>query len=64
MTTREAEPNTDAAADAQPEPERPKKKKRGFVRQLAELPMLVVFAFVIAIVIKTFLVQAFFIPSG
>ena len=40
------------------------KKRHGFLRQVAELPMLVVFAFLIAIVIKTFLVQAFFIPSG
>ncbi|MDQ3940588.1 MAG: signal peptidase I [Actinomycetota bacterium] len=42
----------------------PPKKKRGFLHQLAELPMLIVFAFLIAIVIKTFIVQAFFIPSG
>lgn len=41
-----------------------KEKKRSFLRQLAELPMLIVFAFLIAIVIKTFIVQAFFIPSG
>lgn len=39
-------------------------KKRGIGRQLAELPMLVLVAFLIAIVIKTFVVQAFFIPSG
>lgn len=45
-------------------PERPRAKKRSFARQLAELPILVIFAFVIAIIIKTFLVQAFFIPSG
>jgi signal peptidase I len=32
--------------------------------QLAELPLLVLLAFAIAVVIKTFLVQAFFIPSG
>lgn len=44
--------------------ELPKEKKRGFLRQLAELPMLIIFAFLIAIVIKTFIVQAFFIPSG
>lgn len=42
----------------------PVEKKHGFLRQLAELPMLIIFAFLIAIVIKTFLVQAFFIPSG
>ena len=59
--------------DEQPEAEQPKpdgekpkekKKSRSFVRQVAELPLLVVIAFVIAIVIKTFIVQAFFIPSG
>ncbi len=44
--------------------ELPKEKKRGFLRQLAELPLLIMFAFLIAIVIKTFIVQAFFIPSG
>lgn len=36
---------------------------RTLLRHLAEIPMLVAFAFVIAVVIKTFLVQAFFIPS-
>ena len=40
------------------------KKKRSAARQVAELPLLVLVAFLIAIVIKTFLVQAFFIPSG
>jgi signal peptidase I len=40
----------------------PKKKKQGsFVR---ELPFLLLIAFVLALVIKTFFVQAFFIPSG
>ena len=39
-------------------------KRRSVTRQIAELPLLVLVAFVIAIVIKTFLVQAFFIPSG
>jgi signal peptidase I len=36
----------------------------GILRQIAELPLLILFAFVIAVVIKTFLVQAFYIPSG
>lgn len=40
------------------------KKHRSMTRQVAELPLLVLVAFLIAIVIKTFLVQAFFIPSG
>ena len=34
-----------------------------WVRHLVELPFLIVAAFVIAVIIKTFLVQAFFIPS-
>ncbi|MCU1623505.1 MAG: signal peptidase [Frankiales bacterium] len=37
------------------------KKQRSF---LAELPFLVAIAFVLALLIKTFLVQAFYIPSG
>ena len=47
------------------EPQEEKRSKsRSLTRQVAELPLLVVIAFVIAIVIKTFIVQAFFIPSG
>ncbi len=49
---------------ATPRPDERPKKKRGFLAHLAELPLLLLFAFGIAIVIKTFLVQAFFIPSG
>src|SRR2546425_10613839 len=41
-------------------PEKPKKKRRSSLR---DLPVLLVVAFVLALVIKTFLVQAFFIPS-
>ena len=37
---------------------------REWLRRVGELPLLVVFAFVIAVLIKTFLVQAFYIPSG
>ena len=47
-----------------PEPVTSVPKKRRWVRQVAEIPALIALAFVIAIVIKTFLVQAFFIPSG
>lgn len=50
--------------EAEIENKQPKKKKHSFVRQVAELPLLVLVAFLIAIVIKTFIVQAFFIPSG
>ena len=68
----EPEPGvTEPAPETEPEPEpatlastaSPRKKKR-WLRHLAELPVLVLIAFVIAIFIKTFLVQAFFIPSG
>lgn len=38
-------------------------KKPGRAARLTELPVLVLLAFVIAVVIKTFVVQAFFIPS-
>jgi signal peptidase I len=37
--------------------------KKSVWGQIAELPLLIIFAFVIAVIIKTFLVQAFFIPS-
>jgi signal peptidase I len=39
-------------------------ERKGFWRSLGELPLLIVAAFVLALLIKTFLVQAFFIPSG
>jgi signal peptidase I len=58
----EAAPAEEPPARA-PLPE-PKKKKRSWLRHVAELPVLILIAFLIAIVIKTFLVQAFFIPSG
>ncbi len=41
--------------------EEPEKKKPSF---LAELPILILVALVVAVLIKTFLVQAFWIPSG
>jgi signal peptidase I len=49
-----------------PEPRKARKKKKGrsLASRLAEIPVLIVFAFVIAVLIKTFLVQAFYIPSG
>ena len=51
-------------ADA-PEKQAPEKEppRRGWTHSLAELPVLIFFAFIIAVVIKTFLAQAFFIPS-
>ncbi len=46
------------------EPQKEKARKNGLLRQVAELPMLIVLAFAIAVVIKILLVQAFFIPSA
>lgn len=68
----EPEPQPDAQPDPEPEPDAAPaaapaaapRKKRSWLRHLAELPVLILIAFVIAIVIKTFFVQAFFIPSG
>jgi signal peptidase I len=40
----------------------PQQEKKGSL--LRELPVLLVIAFVLALLVKTFLVQAFFIPSG
>ncbi len=37
---------------------------QGWLRRIAEVPLLILFAFGIAVVIKTFLLQAFYIPSG
>jgi signal peptidase I len=58
-----ADPGADAAADAEATPTAGKKrqKRRPF---WVELPVLLAIALVIALVIKTFVVQAFFIPSS
>jgi len=40
------------------------RKDAGLLSFLSELPVLIVMAFVLALLIKTFLVQAFYIPSG
>jgi signal peptidase I len=39
-------------------------KGRGFLAFLRELPVLILLAFALALVLKTFVVQAFYIPSG
>lgn len=39
-------------------------RRARILTQIAELPLLILVAFLIAVVIKTFLMQAFFIPSG
>ena len=51
---------TDEATQSAPAAERPKGKGSFF----KELPFLVVLAFLLALLIKAFLVQAFYIPSG
>ncbi|HEY7876014.1 MAG TPA: signal peptidase I [Actinomycetota bacterium] len=60
--TQETAPTAPVPDEA--EPRRKRKKRRGLVGYLTELPILILLAFVIAIVIKTFLLQAFYIPSG
>jgi signal peptidase I len=42
----------------------PKKHRNPLMQFLGELPGLILMAFVLALLIKTFLVQAFYIPSG
>lgn len=56
-------PDSDRPSGPAPEPVTEVRKRR-WVRQAAEVPLLILLAFGIAIVIKTLLVQAFFIPSG
>ena len=59
------EGTTEPSEEMEPTPPGPswRERLRPLVRHLTELPMLIFAAFVIAVVIKTFLVQAFFIPS-
>ena len=48
-----------------PRRKRPARSRRArIIGQIAELPLLVLVAFLIAVVIKTFVMQAFYIPSG
>ena len=55
-------PPTGTAVQEHPKPAEPKKRKSrlGFLK---ELPALLVIAFILALLIKTFVMQAFFIPS-
>src|SRR5919106_5159472 len=39
-------------------------ERKGILSKFSEVPVLILLAFAIAILIKTFLVQAFYIPSG
>ncbi|MCA1839336.1 MAG: signal peptidase I [Actinomycetota bacterium] len=59
----EAPPSESILPSDGEEPDEPKKED-SFVDFLKELPVLIVVAFGIALLIKTFLLQAFFIPSG
>jgi signal peptidase I len=45
-------------------PKEPKEGNRGLFAFLRELPVLIVLAFALALLLKTFVVQAFYIPSG
>lgn len=58
MQTEEAEPAVS------PRRRRREKERGGALQFLKELPVLVIVALGIALLIKTFVVQAFFIPSG
>jgi signal peptidase I len=55
-------PSRDQQSGQFPSP--PKGRSKGSGSFLAELPVLVAIAFVLALLLKTFLVQAFFIPSS
>jgi signal peptidase I len=57
-----SEPEALESPDSEPTPPAPKQK--GPIAYLGELPVLIILAFVIALLIKTFLIQAFYIPSG
>lgn len=59
VPTDRAQPQIDGARPP-PSPARSKRRRFGFV---GELPFLLLVAFALALVIKTFVVQAFFIPS-
>lgn len=50
--------------DGEPSPKPAESKKKGPLAFLRELPALIVIAFLLALLIKTFLVQAFYIPSA
>jgi signal peptidase I len=47
--------------DGEPDTSSPERKHRSF---LAELPVLIAIAFILALLLKTFLIQAFYIPSA
>jgi signal peptidase I len=56
---------TDRSALASPEPDKASGTKRNpILRFLGEMPGLIIMSLILAILIKTFLIQAFYIPSG
>ena len=67
MTTEATESGGDVAPSGPPARWRPHLPGRGNGAKMpfwVEMPLLLVIAFVVAVLVKTFLVQAFFIPSG
>src|SRR5438874_13527959 len=63
------EPSSEAATEGPAEQGRGngevrRQKRRGGIGFLRELPILLLIAFLLALLIKTFLVQAFYIPSA
>ena len=64
MTTEAAPPGGDTTADvSDPIDARPSERSSSATRTVRELPVLFLVALVIAFVVKTFLAQAFYIPS-
>lgn len=60
-----AAPEAEEEQELRREPdEKRERRRRSVTSHLLELPFLILIAFVIAVVVKTFLVQAFYIPSG
>jgi signal peptidase I len=57
-------PPADAPDNPSGAPSSPDRRKRGHTSMWRELPVLIIIALALAILLKTFLVQAFFIPSG
>ncbi len=59
-----AESDGEGASGGRPSRRRRRGRHEGKGSLLRELPVLLIIAFVLALLVKTFLVQAFFIPSG
>jgi len=59
-----APPGAVRPADSGAPPEPHSRKDRGFLSFLREVPVLIVLAFALALLLKTFVIQAFYIPSG